>query len=148
MSKPLPIGLPVEPPPNIDLAKAAAIEPGPENDRMGFEGLPSDYVFDLDYTDTRGRKWVGKFKAHILTIQQRAQVGLTRARLLNGISLASLDSYTLQLLEMQAYLAIALDSSPEWAKKVDSIRDVAVLNALYQEVANYEGRYFRTGSEA
>lgn len=130
-------------PPSIEAAIAAVVaKPGPANDDTGAGGLPAQHEFELDYMDSRGRRWAGKFIAHVLTIRERAQVGLTRARLLGGVPVGSVDDMTYQLLEMQAWLAVALNDSPAWAKKLSEFHDVGVLGAIYKEVLGYEDRFW------
>lgn len=136
------------PAPNVKLAVEATTNgSGPESDLIGRDGLPCDYAFDLNFVDSRGRVWAGAFKAHVLTIMERGQAGLTRARLLNGLPVQAVDPYTLQLLDMQAWLAVAIDAAPEWAKNMQDLRDPQVVEAIYKEVVGYEERYFRTGAK-
>ena len=118
---------------------------GPSHDDKGKGGVPDVWTFDLDYTCSRGHKWQGAFTTHILSITERAQVGLTKARLAGGVSVNMLDPETSLILEMQAHLAIALRKWPTWADDLDTIRDVNVLGAIYQEVVDHEERFWRAG---
>ena len=120
---------------------------GPSNDAKGAGGIGPEHHFDLDYTDSRGYRWTGKFSSHVLTIADRAAIGITRATLFGGVPLASLDKATINLLEAQAYLAVALDEAPDWAKDLSKVRDLGVLFAIYKEVASYEATFWGTGSE-
>jgi hypothetical protein len=128
-----------------EAATAAQSKPGHTNDDVGKDGVPAEWSFDLDYTDGRGRLWQGRFRTHILTIGEKAQVGLTRARLAGGVSPAALDQATIEILEMQAHLAVCLDEAPEWAKDLLKIRDIQVLGAIYKEVLDHEDRFWSTG---
>jgi len=131
----------VQPAPAIDPAVAAA-QPGPKNDRKGANGVDSVNPFEFDWTDSRGLRWTGSFVSEVLSIDQRAQVGLTRARMLNGVSPHLLDPETLNLLEMRAHLAVALRKAPEWMGKMGSFHDVNLLGSVYKEVADHERRFW------
>jgi hypothetical protein len=124
---------------------AAATEAGPGNDAKGAKGTPPDHEWVLDFTDRRGRKWSGKFKAHALTIRDRMTVGVTRGRLAQGVPLQSLDNGTLEQLEVQAHLAVAIDDAPPWWNAVMDGKDAYafdVLGAVYEEVAKHERRFW------
>lgn len=115
---------------------------GHKKDHIGKNEVSADHIFDLDYTDTRGYKWTGKFKCHILNIKERAAVGLTRSRLTANTPAHVVDASTLNLLEMQAHLAVALDHAPEWASDLGSLYDVGVVAKIYGEVASHEARFW------
>ena len=135
------------PPSAADAAIAAKARPGPDNDKTGATGIDAEHVFSLDFVDRRQYRWEGRFRCHVLTITERAQVGLTRARLSAGLGPEIIDAVTLDILEMQAHLAIALDDFPAWARNLGELRDVAVLHAIYREVASHEGRFWGTEPE-
>ena len=54
------------------------------------------------------------------------------------------DAATLNLLEMQAHLAVALDDAPPWASDLGELYDVGVVAAIYREVASHEARFWGT----
>jgi hypothetical protein len=142
-AKQSPIGIKVDSPPlPVEAVKQAAALDGPKHDDKGAGDIPSALVFDLDYLDRRGRRWQGRFRSHILTIRERMQVGLVRARLAGGLPPMALDAATVDILEMQAHLAVALDQAPEWAATLQDVRDVNVLGAIYKEVASHEVRFW------
>jgi len=130
---------PVEPPTMEAAAKAID---GPSNDSQGVGGVGPDHLFALDYTDSRGHVWRGEFRCRALTIRDRVQVGLTRARLAGGLSPAVLDGDTLDLLEMQAHLAVVLEEGPDWAEKLSDFHDVGLIAAIYKEVSEHEARFW------
>ena len=132
-------GIEVPDVPSIDVAKA--MEDGAENDRYGANGVPLVVPFDLDYVDARKRRWTGTFKFRALSVREKLQVGLTRARLAGGLSPASLDPGTNQILEVLAHLAVALVETPEWAKDLSKVHDEGVLATLYEEAARHERRF-------
>ena len=125
----------------------AAAKGGPEYDSQGVNGVPARHTFELDWTDQRGYRWTGPFTCDVLTIAQRPQVGLTRARLLNGVSPHLLDPETLDILEMRAHLAVALVKAPDWMKKLGDWRDINLLGAIYKEVASHERRFWGADDE-
>ena len=131
-------------------AKEAAKETKPvghQNDSKGCNNSESTKTFDLDYTDNRGFHWSGSFTTHILTIGERASVGLTRSRMCGGVAIDAIDETTLSMLEMQAHLAVCLDLFPSWADDLSQIRDVGVLAAIYGEVAEHEATFWQPKSE-
>ena len=56
-----------------------------------------------------------------------------------------IDGATLNLLEMQAHLAVAIDDCPEWAADLGSLYDVGVVAAIYKEVASHEAGFWGAG---
>ena len=139
---------PQEQPSPAETAKTAKAKRGDLNDDKGANGVDSETTFDLDYTDRRGHHWSGSFDTHILTINEQVQVGATRARLAGGLSPDMLDQATLDVLEMQAHLAVAITRSPEWAKELHNFRDIWLLRAIYKEVLTHEQSFWGTGPGA
>ena len=131
----------------IKVVEPAPVSPGgkagPENDNRGITGLSPFHSFDLDFTDRRGYRWEGRFKCHVLTIKERAAVGLTRSRLTVNTPANVIDPATLNILEMQAHLAVALDECPDWANSLGDLYDVAVISEIYREVASHEANFWR-----
>jgi len=112
------------------------------NDDKGVGDVTDTYTFELDYEDQRGYHWQGSFTTHVLTIRERAAVGMTRAKMLGGMQASTLDQQTLNIFEMQAHLAISLQEAPDWAQELPHLRDVGVLVAIYAEVASHEARFW------
>jgi hypothetical protein len=134
-------GVAVSEVPTLAEAKKPVDLNGPFNDAKGADGVGPERDFSLDYTDERGRRWAGDFKMRVLTMKDRVQVGLTRSRLAAGVPFAMLDGQTAMNLEVLAHLAVALVSSPPWAKDLMAIYDPNVLGAIYEEVAAHEVRF-------
>lgn len=140
--------VPEDDPVPVAVAKRAVLaEDGPTNDKLGKEGVLKDHVFDLDYLDQRGRRWQGRFKCHVLTTQERIQVGLIRSRMSGGVAPHLLDSTTASLLEVIAHLAVALDDGPAWAKRLEMLHDPGVALEIYKEVRQHEERFHGAESE-
>ena len=135
--------------PDVPDARDAAEEmqalDGPTHDDIGKKGVPHEWSFDLDYTDIRGHRWRVQFTTRILSIQERVQAGLAKARMAGGVSLSVLESETSLILEMQSHLAVSLTAWPDWAEELGKIRNVNVLGAIYQEVAAHEDRFWEAG---
>lgn len=104
------------------------------------------YTFQLDYTDTRGFRWAGTFTSNILTIGQRQQVGIIRARLAAGLDASKLDAETTLLNEALATLTMALSAQPEWAQDLLSLTDPDIIYLIYGKVLDHENYFFRRGS--
>lgn len=138
---------PVAPVNPNEARKAATAAPGPDSDALGASGVTAYHEFDLDYVDSRGHRWEGRFRCHVLTIDERLQVALTKARLMNGIAPFMLDPDTLMVLEMRAHLAVVLDKAPDWAKNMGRFRDQNVIAAIYREVAQHESRFHGTDAK-
>ena len=129
---------------DVEVVSPKSPKLGPGSDAEGADGLSPEHTFDLDYTDRRGHYWSGRFACHVLTIKERATVGLTRSRLTANTPAGVIDASTLNILEMQAHLAVALDACPVWAESLGELYDVGVLAAIYREVASHEARFWGT----
>lgn len=127
----------------IEPGDATAVTLGPANDDTGANGLTAKHTFELNHTDSRGYVWKGRFCCHILNIRERAAVGLTRSRLTANTPAEVIDAATLNLLEMQAHLAVALDEAPDWASDLGELYDVGVVAAIYREVASHEAGFWK-----
>ena len=101
-----------------------------------------EYTFTLNWTDGRGKVWAGKFTTKILSIRERAQVGLMRARLNGGLPTEAIDGYTAEINFIVANLVYCLTQKPEWAKDLMALDSVPLLQAIYQEVASHEATFF------
>jgi hypothetical protein len=115
--------------------------PAPENPEK-LAKSQKEYTFTLNWTDGRGKTWAGKFTSRILSIRDRARVGLMRARLNGGLPVESIDAYTAEINFMVANLAFCLAEKPEWANDLMSLDNVELLQALYKEVASHEATFF------
>lgn len=114
---------------------------GPMNDGTGADGEGPDHTFTLDYTDERGRRWVGEFVCKVLSIKDSIQLGLIKSRLAGGVPVSHLDSDTAYLLEVLAHLTVALVQRPVWANDLMSLYETGVVGAIYAEVASKEARF-------
>jgi len=119
---------------DIEGAKASEIDPDDPKSQ-------SEYTFNLDYTDTRGKHWVGEFTSKILTIRERQFMGAMRSRMSGGAAIESLDSLTIELNLMTAHMTYSLIKRPQWAAQPGEMKDVSLIQAIYEEVAAHEARF-------
>lgn len=141
---------PLAAPPTPDpVATAAAVgaRSGPDHDNEGAGGVGDRFEFTLDWHDKRrDLRWQGRFTGHVLTPLEVVQVGVTRARLLGNQPPASVDAATLNLVEVMAHLAVALDDTPKWWDP-QKLRDMQLLGAVYEEVARREAAFWGNVAE-
>ena len=102
----------------------------------------SEYTFDFDWTSPTGKRYKGKFTNKILTIGERQDVGLARARLTGGLPAYSFDEFTREINMIIAHLTFSLVRSPDWAKDLTELPEVSVLHEIYTEVASHEAIFF------
>lgn len=123
--------------------KAAATE-APEAQASDNPLANEEFTFHVDWTDGLGQRKTGDFKNRILTIEQRLNVGLLKARLSRNTPWVALDDDTQYLFEMIAHLTESLVEKPAWFKATD-MRDVGLLNHVYERVAEHETFFRRSG---
>lgn len=105
------------------------------------ERLNDVYPFDFSYTDKRGNVFRGRFVNRILNIEEQLKVGFTQALLTGRVPIASLPVDAAETARRVAHLMISLNETkpmPEWAKDLGKIKDVSLIDALYQEVDTHE----------
>jgi hypothetical protein len=100
-----------------------------------------EYTFLLEHTDPRGKIWKGKFTTKILSLHERAQVGIMRSRIVGGADLQSLDGLTVEIALMRAHLAYSLTDRPKWAENLAELDDPGVLQAIFSEVGSHESHF-------
>ena len=104
------------------------------------------WTFQFKYEDSRGKTWEGAFTNKILTVRDRMNSGLLKAKLLGGAPIQSVDAYTDNLLEFVAHMTYSLIKRPDWAKNLDQLlenEDADLVAAVYAEVQAHEAYYFR-----
>ena len=100
--------------------------------------MEKEYTFDFDWTNPRGKRYKGKFTNRILTIGERQDVGLARARLTGGLPIDSFDAVTREINLIIAHLTFSLVKRPEWAQDLAQLHEVNLLQEIYMEVASHE----------
>lgn len=101
-----------------------------------------EYTFKLNYTDGRGKVWNGEFTNKILSIKERQLVGALRSQYSGGLPVESLDALTVEMNLMLAHMAYSLTAKPKWADNLRDLEDVALVQAIYGEVASHEAIFF------
>jgi hypothetical protein len=104
------------------------------------------YAFELDWEDHRKRRWQGRFTNKILTIRERKLFGSLRARQAGGVPLESLSPDTSSLIFMTCWMEISLqDPRPEWFRDIDSLSNINLIEAVFEEVAAHERTFHGDG---
>ena len=102
--------------------------------------------FNIDYfSDMEDKRYAGTFSVKKLTIGDLSKLGARKAQLCGGMNYdpdtgKGVDPGTAILNEMIAHCEIALTVVPEWFN-VDALSDVGLLNAVYEEVAEFEANF-------
>lgn len=104
--------------------------------------LEESYTFNFKWKDGRGKLWEGTFTNKILSIKEQQGVGVMRATLSGGVDARALDVYTAEINAMIAHLSFSLIQTPKWADDLRELKDVKLLQAIYQEVADHEAMFF------
>ena len=100
-----------------------------------------EYPFQFKWTDSAGKTWSGPFVSKILTLGEQSLVGTLRARLSGSVAYEALDDFTKELNYLVANLSYSLKDRPEWAKDLRELDDIALLQALFAEVAKHEATF-------
>jgi hypothetical protein len=148
MSQPQPDNEPATPLPRIvnpEEAAAAARDKAPiEVEDPSLNPLAQEtYSFEIDVVDGAGKRWAGKFKNKILSIEESMNVGLTKAGMTGNTPWFALDPADQATIEMVAHLTHSLVSKPAWfiLHGKDAIKNVRLLNAVYGEVSAHESTF-------
>lgn len=104
------------------------------------------YSFELDWTDGRGKRWLGEFTNKILSLRERQLVGVMRARFAGGMPVSSVDEMTHEINLMLAHLAFSLVEKPDWAEELRNIQNVQLLQEIYAEAASHEATFLGWGA--
>jgi len=137
-STPIPLGSPDPEKALREIQNAEAVE----SDATTPSPLAAEeYSFSIDHTDGAGVRRKGEFKNRILTIEQRLNISLLQARLTRNTPWEAMDPEGQYLTTVIAHLTTSLAEKPAWFK-TSELRNVALLNMVYAEVAKHEA-YFR-----
>ena len=112
----------------------------PENDPK----FQEEWTFKFSWKDGRGKVWEGTFTNHILSMREQSMVGALRAHLSGGLPYTALPAGTNDINFMISHLNYSLADKDRagWSKDLQAIKDVALLQALYAEVASHEATFF------
>lgn len=105
------------------------------------------WSFHLDWTDARGKRWDANFTNHILSMGQQQQVSAFKSRCMGGVPWDSVEPQMRLINSAVAHMEFSLeagdDKRPDWARDLRSIKDPALVLALWDQVTSHEGRFFR-----
>lgn len=127
--------------------EAATSEPTREPPTPDDPRAKREYPFDFKWKSPNGKLWKGHFVNKILSIADRQNVGLMRARLGGGMPSDSLDGFTHEINLIIAHLTYSLVESPDWAQDLRELNEVPLIQALYMEVASHEATFFGLGAD-
>lgn len=113
-------------------------EPSPTDDPR----TQKEYPFELNWKSPNGKVWKGKFVNKILSINDRQSAGFSRAKMGGGMPSDSIDGYTSEINMMVSHMIFSLITVPEWAKDLMELHEMALLQAIYGEVALHEATFF------
>lgn len=105
------------------------------------------WTFSFDWTDARGKQWLGEFTNSIMTIGQSQAASVMRARFGGGMPLDSLADDMQIINRAIAHMSFSLsgENRPEWSKDLRAVEDPTLIIALWGRVSSHETRYFRLG---
>ena len=108
----------------------------------------TEYSFDFDYTDARGKKWVGRFTHRVPTLAQRDVIDLMQARKKLGMPVSSFSGMAAERHLMMCHLEMCLTEKPKWAESLDGIHDPTIIEKLYGEAASHEAFFLGWGTDS
>jgi len=118
-----------------------AVETAHEKPKRPDPREQNPYVFAFKWTDGRGKLWEGEFENKILTLKERQQAGILRARLQSGLPVDSLDALTQEINLMIAHMSISLQDKPDWAEDLQAQTNIQLVQSLYEEVNGHEATF-------
>lgn len=104
--------------------------------------IPAHTTIHLDTKDSRGKRYAGDFQVHVPTIGDRIEMGKVLGRLMGDTSRHT--PAMAFLCEVIAYLAVTVDSAPEWWAACDqgqTLYDSDPVIKLWKEVRAHEDRF-------
>lgn len=109
------------------------------------------HTFTVDVlSEQDGRRYQGQFTTRKMSIRDMGQLGVRTSQLCGGLHYdpttpgQGLDATTYHINQMIAQLEVSIVKAPEWFN-LDTITDLSVLSAVYQEVADFETSFPRSG---
>lgn len=124
-----------------EIEHSSALAAGAEAPPATGGKLEREYGWQFRWTDGRGKVWEGEFRNKVLSVRENQMVGVLRARLAAGVASEVLDPYTTEINLMIAHLTYSLVKRPDWAKDLQDLLDVQLLQQIYLEVADHEATF-------
>lgn len=117
-------------------------EPSPTEDPKS----QKEYTFKFDWTNPVGKRYQGEFTNKILTIADKQNVGIMRARLGGGMPVESLDGLTIEINLMVSHMTFSLIKTPTWADDLRALIEHELIQEIYMEVASHEATFSGYGA--
>lgn len=117
-----------KPPAHLEEAKRAA-------------SCARDYPFDISWKDPSGKLWLGSFVSRVPSIGQQIDIAKRVAVRAHTPGDAKLPDDVNDLIYTVAYLEVALTERPDWARDIEAIPYVELLNELGQEATQHLTRF-------
>lgn len=114
---------------------------GKESPKKDDPKLRREYLFKFEWTDDRGKLWVGEFVNKILDIRKMQLAGVQRARFAMGMPVEAMDDAVLGLNLMVAHMMFSLTGKPAWAEDLLALDDVNLIQAIFAEVSAHEDTF-------
>lgn len=118
-------------------------EQAAESEDLDDPRLQEEYTFRFHYVDGRKRVHRGEFTNKVLSIRDRQAVGALQAQWQLGYSHSGYDPEISAMNYVLAHMAVSLSpgTGAEWAKDLRGLRDVDLIQKLYEEVQAHEARF-------
>lgn len=109
------------------------------------------HTFTVDvYSEEDDRRYQGTFTTKKMSIRDMGQLGVRTSQLCGGLHYdpsapgQGLDFTTYRINNMMAQVEVSIVKAPDWWN-LDTLTDLAVLSAVYKEVADFEATFRRSG---
>lgn len=107
------------------------------------ESLPPTTTIELDITDQRGKRYVGKFLYHVPTLGQQVEIGRLKTQYLPQGSPADMNAAT--IVEVTAYLTVCIEFNdaypkPAWWNPLQAY-SMEPYSALFGRCLAYEAKF-------
>lgn len=106
------------------------------------------YTFNLNYMDGRGKVWTGEFTTKILNAMELTRAGQFMGIMAAPVPYRDLDPLAQEVVLMRANLQLCLVKKPKWAEKLEEIRDITIMQAVYSEVDGHKAYFHKWGTYA
>jgi hypothetical protein len=101
------------------------------------------WTFQFDWTDSRGKRFAGRFTNRILTLGLLQRVAAAQAAMQQGQPVESFSPAMLVINNAISHMIFSLTERPAWAKDLTALTSVELVMKLWEKVRSHEDRYFR-----
>jgi hypothetical protein len=107
-----------------------------------------EYTFPFEHRESgTGKLRRGKFTNKVLNNGQKRAVGVLAAQLSGGVPWDALPPVDQLRIGKLAHLEVSLAKRPRWARDLESLFDNAIVDKLYEEVADHEATFHGRGED-